>query len=349
MKLLILGDVNSSHILKWANSLSERNVDVWILSFSLLIGNSSYNNNIRILKISRFNILNINKAIKQINPCIIHAHYATSYGFLLSLIKHKKKILSVWGSDVYIFPKKSFIHKMLLKHNFESADVILSTSYDMKNEISKYSNKSVVVTPFGIDVNVFKTSTTCVIDRYSKSLTIGTVKSVEPVYGTIDLVKSFVLLKKTFPNLKLLIVGPINDSKYYSLLKKILVQSNCADDVIFTGKINYSDITSFYNKIDVFVNLSLNESFGVSVLEAQSCGIPVVVTNVGGLSEVILDKETGFIVHPNNPKEAAFAISSILINENRQIMSQKCRDFVEKEYNWVKSVETMINIYRNEF
>ena len=66
-------------------------------------------------------------------------------------------VLSAWGSDIFEFPRKSFIHRKLIELNLNNADVISSTSNVMAKEINNLvKNKEVVITPFGIDINQFK-------------------------------------------------------------------------------------------------------------------------------------------------------------------------------------------------
>ena len=93
--------------------------------------------------------------LKTFKPQLLHANYATSYGLLGAMTGFHPFVLSVWGSDVFTFPKKSFAHKMLFKYNLNKADKILSTSRFMSQEISKYTSKKIEITPFGVDLEKF--------------------------------------------------------------------------------------------------------------------------------------------------------------------------------------------------
>ena len=75
----------------------------------------------------------------------MHAHYASSYGLIGSLMNFSPFVLSVWGSDVFEFPKLGIINKLVLKYNFFKADKILSTSNIMAKEIQLYTNKDIEV------------------------------------------------------------------------------------------------------------------------------------------------------------------------------------------------------------
>src|SRR4030042_230985 len=82
-------------------------------------------------------------------------HDILSYGFIGALSGFHPFIISVWGSDVYDFPYRSIFHKILLKHNLSKADIILSTSHAMADQVRKFTHKNILVTPFGIDLKRF--------------------------------------------------------------------------------------------------------------------------------------------------------------------------------------------------
>ncbi|MDQ9894055.1 glycosyltransferase, partial [Acinetobacter baumannii] len=73
-------------------------------------------------------IKEIKKIIYDIKPDILHAHYASSYGLIGSLVNYKPYIISAWGTDTYEFPNNGFIQKYIIKYNLKKADYIFSTS-----------------------------------------------------------------------------------------------------------------------------------------------------------------------------------------------------------------------------
>ncbi|HXK81440.1 MAG TPA: glycosyltransferase [Bacteroidales bacterium] len=362
MKIIILGDSNSSHIIKWVKSLASKGLEILIISLSSIYNEQAYesekikiiglnyskstiNNNQSLKKLSYlFSIFRIKKIIKQYKPDIIHAHYASSYGTLATLTGFHPFILSVWGSDVFDFPKRSLLNKIIFKHILNKADKILSTSVIMSQEIIKYTNKTVIVTPFGINTHLFSPNSIKTIYKDS-DIVIGTIKSLEEVYGIDTLIKTFKILVKKHPQLplKLLIVGDGTKKQEYETLVKELDISTL---VTFIGRINYDDIVNYHNQIDIPVFLSNSESFGVAALEASSCGKPVIASKVGGFTEIIKDNETGILVPPNNPSKAADAIEKLIYNkELLHSMGKAGRERVQKLYEWNDNLEQMINIY----
>jgi L-malate glycosyltransferase len=365
MKAMILADPSSAHTVKWISALSKKGVDIFLFGLTEYNPQNYYSlRNVRIYseeldksiftkkdgdvsKIAYLKQLKKMKLfIKEYNPDFVHAHYASSYGLLGAVSGFHPLIISVWGADVYNFPHKSFLHKYLLQYNLKKADKILSTSVAMKNEIRKYTPKDVEVTPFGIDMNEFCPRQ--VENPFAPgNIVIGTVKSLEKKYGVEYLIKAFKILKEKCSglSLKLLIVGGGSQMEH---LKNLTKELNLSADAVFTGHINYSNIPRFQNVIDIYVSLSTegSESFGVSILEACACEKPVVVSNVGGLPEIVEDNVTGFVVAKENPSEAAAAIEKLLLDkELRTVMGKRGRERVGKFYNLDNNASQMLEIY----
>ena len=364
MKILILADPASIHTIRWANSLNDFGNEIIICGFIREIP-KNYNKNILIESVTTSSIFNVRKdgslakivylkilpKIKKIlntfHPDILHSHYASSYGLIGALSNFHPFIISVWGSDVFNFPNRSLIHRKIFKYNLSKSDKILSTSNFMAKEIEKYSQKQVEVTPFGVDLNKFKPSVTRSLFK-DGDIVIGTIKSLEDKYGVDILIRCFKNVKDKYPglSLKLLIVG--TGSKE-NKLKELVESLGINNDTIFTGFIDHKEIHEYHNMLDISLFLS-NESFGVSVIEASACEKPVIVSNIGGLPEVVEDNVTGIVVEPKNIEQITQAIEKLIFNRELRIwLGKNGRERVEKLYNWENNVKVMDKIYKKEF
>lgn len=349
IKLCLLGD-NGVHMQRWLSAFSQdKQFEVYAISFheTIRIPNVNYfflkkflNNKLDYV----LNIFRLKKILKQIQPDVLHAHYASSNGFLGALSGAYPFIVSIWGDDILYFPEESFITKHIMKYTLSKADRILVTSDFLKKSSLKYTDKLITVLPFGIDSNLFRPMQ---VKKYFKEndIVIGTVKSFYWQYGIEYLLQAFQILKNknTHLPLKLLLVGGgVLESKF----KKMAMDLKIDGDTIFTGSVPHSEAMNYHNMLDIFVALSVSESFGVSVLEASSCEKPVVVSNVGGLPEVVEDGKTGYIVPAKNPEAAALAIEKLILNKELRIkMGGNGREKVIREYEWKHSIQTMKQIY----
>ena len=363
MKILLLSNPNSIHTIKWAKSLAEKNMELYIFGLGTLsVDDYEIYKNITVITLnqsinrnegsfSKLKYLHalpiVKKIIKEFQPDIVHSHYASSYGFLGALSGFHPFILSVWGSDVFSFPNKSFMHKALLKFNLKKANQILSTSNVMAFETKKYTDKEIIVTPFGIDIEHFKP--TKVESLFHKdTIVVGTVKTLEEKCGIEYLIRAFKIVydrHKELP-LRLLIVG---GGSLQIKLEQLTKELNIENQTIFTGTVPHADVSIYHNMLTVFATLSIvdSESFGVAVIEASSCAKPVVVSNVGGLPEVVENGVTGLIVPVKNIPLTADAIERLIIDQNlRDKIGDAGRKRVKNLYNWKNNVAQMINIYK---
>jgi glycosyltransferase involved in cell wall biosynthesis len=356
-KILILGDANSAHILKWATGLASAGYSVKVFSLThhdsgilqksgVEVHYASFSAKKKLLY--PFAVSDLWKLIREFKPDIVHAHYASSYGFLGALAGFHPYVLSVWGSDVFDFPKISPLHKWILKFNLKKADRICSTSWIMKEETKKYTGKDISVIPFGIDLNVFKPFYAHHVFK-ENSIVIGTVKAMEKKYGVEYLIDAFALLNqrtKGYP-LKLLIVGK---GSLTAKLKAKVKDLGIERETVFTGYIPPAEVPFYQNMltIPVFPSIDNSESFGVSVVEAMACEKPVVVTNVGGLPEVVEDGVSGLVVPPANAEKLADAIEKLVTDERlRNSLGKQGRQRVEKLYNWENNLASMIAVYED--
>ena len=360
MRILLLADTSSEHTEKWALGLSSNGIEVGLFSFN----KASYpwylnKKNITILNENKHKLdtesvygklvyfkylLPLKKAIKAFKPDVVHAHYATSYGLIVALSGFHPFVISAWGTDVMKFPQKNFINKAILKYNLKQADAICATSNTIKEYLKPVTDKEIHVIPFGVDVNEFrKKEVTSLFD--TNTFVIGSVKALEELYNTDVLIKAFAKLKSKYPEkkIKLLIIG---DGSQLVNLKELVTELRMENDVTFTGRIAFSQISNYFNMLDVLVNISDYESFGVSVIEAMACEKPVIATNTGGLKEIIENSSFGSLVEIKNVEQTTLEIENYFLNEDlKKQVGLNARDRVVKKYNWNDNIKQMINVY----
>lgn len=353
IRILFLANALSIHTVRWVNAIAEKqDFEVHLVSQNPALEKLHANVSIRIAPMSTalgyfVNAPFVRQAIRDIRPNLVHAHYISGYGTLARLAGFHPLILSVWGADVYDFPRKSVFHQWLIKRNLASANRVLSTSRVMAVETQKYTSNQIDVTPFGVDLDKFRPRAAASLFG-NDDIVIGTIKTLDEKYGIEYLIRAFKLLRDKHPHLplKLLIVGGGPQEGY---LKQLAVELGVMQAAVFTGHILHAEVPKYYNMLSVSVTLSVmdSESFGVAVVEAGACGKPVVVANVGGLPEVVEDGVTGFVVERRNPEKTANAIEMLVLDESLRIrMGKAAIKRVTSLYDWSKNVDDMLRIYR---
>jgi glycosyltransferase involved in cell wall biosynthesis len=131
--------------------------------------------------------------------------------------------------------------------------------------------------------------------------------------------------------------------KVFSLVEELGLR----DRVTFLGRVSEQKLIQWYSESDVFVFPNAPQTWGLSVFEAMSCGLPVVLTTGCGASEVLHNGENAIIIEPKNPQILADAIA-LLYNDTVlcQRLSRKGREFVQNQLSWNKYGESMLRIFR---
>lgn len=353
LKIALLSGISSIHTTRWANALADRGHVIHLITqhrggdvvsanvkvhYLPLQGNKGYFLNVLFLRI----------LLRKLKPDLLHAHYASGYGTLGRLSGFHPYMLSVWGSDVYDFPYESSFKMKILQKNLRAADLVASTSHVMAQQTHKICEglSEIPVTPFGIDLNLFKPQPTKSIFK-PDDIVIGTVKTLDEKYGIEYLIRAFRLVCDRHPALplKLLIVG---GGRLESQLKTLVNELTLQDRTVFTGRVPYDKVPFYHNMLSVSVSVSNSESFGVAIIEASACGKPVIVSNVGGLPEVVEDGVTGIVVPPRDPEATADAIEKLVMDDSLKMeMGAAGRERVKKLYDWNNNVCQMIDLYEN--
>lgn len=156
------------------------------------------------------------------------------------------------------------------------------------------------------------------------------------------LVEIYQNISRKRSDINLIIVG---DGPYLQALKEKLKDY---DQVFFTGKIPRKELPEIYSSSDVFVFPSTTDTFGMVVMEAQSCGLPSVVSSVGGPKEILIDGQTGYIVQNGNVNEWVEKIEALIeLKENQPLqfseIKKRARLNVLDKYNWDNCLETIVD------
>jgi glycogen synthase len=119
------------------------------------------------------------------------------------------------------------------------------------------------------------------------------------------------------------------------------------DAVQFTGFIPDSELLRLYRVVDVAVYPSLYEPFGIVALEAMAAGAPVVVSDAGGLKEVVRHEETGILTWAGNPESLAWGILRVLQDPAAaRRRAQNAQKAVQREFNWKRIAQQTQQVYR---
>jgi len=171
---------------------------------------------------------------------------------------------------------------------------------------------------------------------------IGAIGRLSVEKGQRYLVEAAADLKQNFTDLKIVLLG---EGRERENLENQVKQLGLADVVCLPGF--QKSIAEWIRALDVLANCSLTEGLPNVVLEALAADVPVVATAVGGVPELIRDRETGLLVPPGDPSALAYALSEILRDRNLgATLSKRGRVWVETRFSTARQRETLLAIYR---
>jgi N-acetyl-alpha-D-glucosaminyl L-malate synthase BshA len=253
---------------------------------------------------------------------ILHVHYAMPHATSAYLAQKMvgedkiKFVTTLHGTDITLVGSHSSFYK-ITKFSIENSNGITCVSNYLKKsteEIFKIKKDMRVIYNF-VDTGRYKRGSP---DRENVDFlnhikkgdkVISHISNFRPVKKIQNIIKAFCKISREVQS-KLLLVGEGPEAAKC----KIMVEKLKLDDkVFFLGR--YDNIIPVLNASDLYMLPSKSESFGLSALEALSCSVPVIGTNTGGLSEVVIDGQCGYLCDPNDIKTLANRAIEILSSE----------------------------------
>ena len=214
-------------------------------------------------------------------------------------------------------------NKLIFEYKAPGRNIkILHYGYDIENFFNKLKGQSSISDPTGKKVIIF----------------MGRLVELKGVHF---LISSLQILKQTRKDWVCWIVG---DGVKFTSLQKQVNDLKLNNEVIFWG--SRKDVPSLLSKSDIFVLPSLFENQPLSVIEAQLLGKAVIVSDAGGLPEMIKHRSTGIITKAGNPQHLTNAINELLENESfRKELGQNAQKWAMTFWSQEKAIKKLIKIY----
>lgn len=298
------------------------------------------------------------QVFKKVQPDIVHTH--TSKAGVIGRMAAKKMQVSrvVHSTHGLIYEEEANIagiKKGLLLKCFLQADRLVGKYTDhlitlseqetgsaLKLNLAKPANIRSI--PNGISLQKLSEIERLPGDWEKDELCLGIAGRLASEKGHALLLNSFKSLADYFPSLKLKIAGSGPLKGHLMALTKNLGLENRVE---FCGY--QKDMVAFLKQIDIFVLSSHYEGFGLVLVEAMAAGIPVVATDVGGVSEVVVDGQTGLVVPAGQEDELSMGIEYFLTHRNLCFQfGQRGREHVMQRFSLRHMVDEHLKVYQDK-
>lgn len=279
--------------------------------------------------------------VKRNNIDIVHAHSRTTQvlGCLLGKVRGIPYVSTCHG-----FFKTRFSRRLLPCWGQK----VIAISQQVKTHLVddfKIEDRRIEVIHNGIDIERFQGVSQDKRLRGNFGLgdgpVVGIVARLSDVKGHSYLIEAMKPVLEKIPSAQLVIVGEGRmKEELISLAKKLKIEKN----VVFMPTV--SDTKEVLSAIDVFVMPSLNEGLGLALMEAMSCGLPVVGSNVGGIKSLIQHGINGLLTEPAEVKGLSSAILDLLTDRKKALaLGSNAKDFISRNFSQGQMISETERVY----
>lgn len=375
MKICYLADAESIHVQRWVEYFANNGHEVHLIS-PREFGNNNVKNvklhllnrlkpQIRIIRIITFpidlsyNIIKINKLIRQIKPNILHVHGVSDLAVPGALTGFHPFVVSVWGSDVLRYPKKSKLVKYFVSYALMKADIILTIPEFMKQYLISMFNlpkNKIVRIPWGIDLKIFHRGYENETQRMKEKLGIKdnspvilSNRGMAPQYEIENIVEAIPYTLKTFPDTIFIFIKGYGSSEFEDKIKSRTENLNVRNNIRFVSKLlKPEEMVVYLNMADVFISIPKTDQFASSIMEGMACGVIPIVSNIKVYEQYLKNGINAFVVDSDNPKEIAEKINYCIKNpdmKNKFYVINK--NIIEENEDWDVNSKKMEELYED--
>ncbi len=295
--------------------------------------------------------------VVKFNPKLIHAHFGVEGVYAMNLAKQLKIPLittfhgfdATTSNNALLFSKKpAWINYLLYRKKLaQNGDLFICVSNFIREKVLAlgFPEDRTITHYIGIDINIGRT----VVEKENNKTILHVARLTEKK-GTKYLIDAFAIIHKKIKEIKLIIIGT---GDLENELKEQVKKLNLDKDVVFLGAQIHSKVLEWMQKVDVFCLPSVTadsgdaEGLGMVFLEAALYEVPTVATMHGGIPEVVIDGETGYLVPEKNSEKLAEKLLLLLNNEKlRKEMGSQARKMVENKFDIKKQTERLEEIYK---
>lgn len=290
--------------------------------------------------------------VKLHNIELLHVHYAIPHAYAGYMAKQMlaaegiyiPMVTTLHGTDITLVGNHPF-YKPAVTFSINNSDIVTSVSQSLKDDTLKLFDitKEIYVVPNFIDIPnrvppVSNCQRSLMAEEHERILTH--ISNLRPVKRVPDVIEIFDVVQKKIPS-KLIIVGDGPDREY---CERIVAGKGIADKVVFLGNSNEVDKILCFS--DLFLLPSEKESFGLAALEAMASGVPVISSDAGGLPEVNIAGESGFLSDVGNVAEMAENAIKILSDDSTLAIFKKGAIDVALKFDTRQIVPLYIDLYQ---
>ena len=237
------------------------------------------------------------------------------------------------------------VSSVLCRQTLRRANVVLAANQSGAAAASRAGARAPIIVPFGVDDERFARAGLSVrmTSGGRAGVTFIVVAYLVARKRVSDVIRAFAMILKNYQDARLLIVGDGPErGKLIALAQQLGVDAACE----LVGYVPHKDMALEYSRADVLISGSASETFGMSLLEAMACGLPIISTDNDGSGDIISTGKNGYLFKVGDIEALAHFMEILCIDRNlRKDMGMSALDCIKTKYSWKKIAAQIREVY----
>jgi len=295
MKLALLSDGRSPHTRRWASYFAAQGDDVLLLSLEAIVEQPVTARRLgpRLRPAALAYTLALptaRRALARFAPDLVNAHFVPNYGWMAWLLGARPWVLSTWGSDVLVNPRRSPLHRWRAQRILRAADLVTSDAAMLTAAIQDLAGPGLPVhtAPMGIDRALFERAGEAVAAPRERVILHN--RNLEPIYDLPTVLRGMPSLFAAHPDWNLRLAG---DGSQRAALERLTASLGLEGRVVFLGRLGRAALMAELQRAAIYLSASRSDSTSVSLLEAMAMGAYPVLSDLPANREWVAGPPAG--------------------------------------------------------
>jgi glycosyltransferase involved in cell wall biosynthesis len=262
----------------------------------------------------RYRRAGLARVLREIAPDVVHAHFLVEHGFYGAVAGIRPYVVTCWGSDVLVEPRRDHISGFIARWTARRADALTSNNRYMAERLSALGAREdqVHVVTLGADRYFLGEETASVNVRAEapgRARVVLSTRAHEPLYNVGEIIDAFAIARERLPDTRLVIAHG------GSLTASLRARAGpLGDSVEFAGFLDHERLRAAMHRADVFVSVPSSDGTSVALLQAMAAGSFPIVSDLPSQRELVDDGVNGFRAPLHDPRALADRIVSALMD-----------------------------------
>ncbi len=261
---------------------------------------------------ARYRLAGLRGVLRRVDPDVFHAHFVVEHGFYGALAGVHPLIVTAWGSDVLVEPRRDAISRLIARWTIARADLVTSNNAYMARRIGTLGAlpAKVEVITLGAERYDLDRAADSVNRRApdaSRAPVVISTRAHEPLYNIADIIDAHAIVSRDLPDVRLVVAHA--GSQTEALLRRATA---AGAQVAFTGFLDRADFRDALADAEIFVSVPSSDATSVALLQAMAAGAFPIVGNLPSQRELITEGVNGFLVPMHRPDALAERITRAL-------------------------------------